>query len=106
LSNAAKILLAGGARPKNICWEVAGRVDLGTTAHGEGIILTQTAVTLQTGASMNGRLLAQTAVNIDSSTVVAPAPQSSTSLASCLLDCNQLAVRSAARTLGSAVTQS
>jgi hypothetical protein len=34
--------------------------------------LTQTSVTLRTGASINGRLLAQTAVNIDGSTVVEP----------------------------------
>ena len=38
----------------------------------EGVVLTQTSVTLRTGASINGRLLAQTAVNIDSSTVVEP----------------------------------
>jgi hypothetical protein len=49
-------------------------VELGTTAHLEGIVLTQTAVTLDTGASVNGRLLAQTAVNIASSVVVAPSP--------------------------------
>ncbi len=74
MSSTAKVLLAGGARPKNIFWQVAGRVELATTAHCEGIILTQTAVSLQTGASINGRLLAQTAVSLDGSTVVEPAP--------------------------------
>jgi hypothetical protein len=74
MSSAVKIHLAGGALPKNIFWQVAGLVDLGTTSHLEGVILTQTAVTLRTGASVNGRLLAQTAVNIDGSTVVEPAP--------------------------------
>ena len=59
---------------KAVFWPVAGLVDLGTTAHCEGIILTQTSVTLRTGASINGRLLAQTAVQIDASTVVEPAP--------------------------------
>ena len=72
-SSAAKILLAGGALPKNVFWQVAGLVDLGTTAHCEGVVLAQTSVTLRTGASINGRLLAQTAVNIDGSTVVEPA---------------------------------
>jgi hypothetical protein len=43
------------------------------TARGEGVILCQAAITLRTGASINGRLLAQTAVNIESSTVVEPA---------------------------------
>ena len=74
MSSGAKILLAGGALPKNIFWQVSGQVDLGTTAHGEGVVLCQTAIRLRTGASINGRLLAQTAVNIEGATVVEPAP--------------------------------
>jgi hypothetical protein len=74
VSSGAKVILAGGASSKNIFWQVAGLVDLGTTAHGEGVFLSQTSITLHTGASVNGRLLAQTAVAIDGSTVVAPAP--------------------------------
>ena len=74
ISNGAKIVLSGGARPENIIWQVSGLADLGTTAHGEGIILSQTSIALETGASVNGRLLAQTAVTIDSATVVEPAP--------------------------------
>jgi hypothetical protein len=56
VSNAVKIVLADGARSKNIFWQVAGYVDLGTTSHFEGVVLTQTAITLHTGASINGRL--------------------------------------------------
>ena len=74
VSSAARVLLAGGALPKNIFWEVAGSVDLGTTSHFEGVVLSKTAITLRTGASINGRLLAQTAVALDGNTVVAPAP--------------------------------
>ncbi|HXC17205.1 MAG TPA: ice-binding family protein [Holophagaceae bacterium] len=74
MSGATSIVLTGGALPKNIFWQVSGKVDIGTTAHFEGVVLTQTAVTLQTGASVNGRLLAQTAVSIDASTIVQPAP--------------------------------
>jgi hypothetical protein len=73
MSSGTKIVLAGGAQPKNIFWQVAGLVDLGTTAHTEGVVLTQTSVTLRTGASINGRLFAQTAVNLDGSSVVEPA---------------------------------
>jgi hypothetical protein len=73
-SSGARIVLAGGALPKNIYWQVAGRVELNTTAHAEGIILSQTSITLATGASINGRLFAQTAVNLDAATVVQPAP--------------------------------
>lgn len=73
LANAASVNLSGGARPENIFWQVAGLVEIGTTAHCEGVILTQTSITLGTGASINGRLLAQTAVSLDGSVVVAPA---------------------------------
>ena len=72
LESGVRVNLTGGALPSNIFWQVAGLVDLGTTAHCEGAILTATAVTLRTGASVNGRLLAQTAVSLDTSVVVAP----------------------------------
>ena len=72
--SAVKLVLAGGALPKNVFWQVAGAVDIGTTAHFAGVILCKTAITLRTGASVSGRLLAQTAVNIDSSVVVEPTP--------------------------------
>ena len=74
MSAAKHMILSGGARAKNIVWQVAGLVDFGTTSHAEGVVLTQTAITLQTGASINGRLLAQTAVNIAGATVTQPAP--------------------------------
>jgi len=68
------VLAPDGALAKNVFWQVSGLVALGTTAHFEGIILCQKAITLQAGACVNGRLLAQSAVSIDSSTIVAPAP--------------------------------
>jgi hypothetical protein len=74
VSSSAKIVLAGGALPKNIFWQVGGGANIGTTAHLEGNVLTQTAVAMATGSTVNGRLLAQTAVTLDGSTVVVPAP--------------------------------
>lgn len=73
MSSGADVILTGGAVPENVFWQVAGLVELGTTAHCEGIVLTQTSITLRTGASVNGRLLAQTAVDLDGNTVVEPA---------------------------------
>lgn len=73
ISSGAKVVLAGGALPKNIFWQVSGLADLGTTAHYEGTILSQTSITLRTGASINGRLLAQTAVTFDEGAAVKPA---------------------------------
>jgi hypothetical protein len=72
VSPAKKVFLSGGAQAKNIFWQVAGSVSIGTTAHFEGIILTQTSITMETGSSINGRLLAQTAVLLDTSTVTKP----------------------------------
>jgi Ice-binding-like len=72
MSSGAQVVLTGGALPENVFWQVAGLVELGTTAHVEGIVLTQTSITLSTGSSINGRLLAQTAISLDSSTVVEP----------------------------------
>jgi len=74
VSTGVSVLLAGGALPQNVFWQVAGLVDVGTTAHLEGVVLAQTAITLGTGASIDGRLLAQTAVSLDQATVTQPAP--------------------------------
>ena len=74
VSNAARVHLTGGALPKNVFWQVAGSVEIGTTAHVEGIILCKTMINLRTGSSIAGRLMAQSAVTLDSSTVVQPAP--------------------------------
>lgn len=67
-----KIILTGGAQAKNVFWQTAGTVSIGTGSHFEGIILSMTNITLGTNASIIGRLLAQTAVTLDASSVVAP----------------------------------
>jgi len=72
VANDVNVTLSG-ALPKNIFWQVSGEVQLGTNSHFEGIAISQTAITLGSGASVNGRLLAQTAVGINASTVVEPA---------------------------------
>ena len=74
MSSATSVILKGGAVSKNVFWQVAGSVDLGTTAHLEGVILTQTSITIGTGASIKGRLLAQTVVNLAAGAVVQAAP--------------------------------
>ena len=74
VSSAVSVHLTGGALAKNVFWQVAGSVDVGTTSHLEGIVLCQTMINLQTGASITGRLLAQTAVTLDANTVTQPAP--------------------------------
>jgi hypothetical protein len=67
-----RVILTGGAQAKNIFWQAADTVSIGTGAHFEGNILAKTNISLKTGASINGRLLAQTAVTLDQNTVNAP----------------------------------
>ncbi len=71
-SAGVKIKLAGGAQTKNIFWQVAGYAIFGTTSHFEGVVLSMTGITFQTGASFKGRALAQTAVILDANTVTQP----------------------------------
>ncbi len=84
-ANGTKIVLAGGAQAKNIFWQSFGNVAIGTTAHFEGILITQTSISLATGASINGRLLAQTAVTLDANAVHAPATTTEPTLDSSML---------------------
>ena len=72
-ASATQVILAGGARAKNIFWQVAGAVTVGTYAHFEGILLGKTVIALNTGATVNGRLLAQTAVTLQMNPVTQPA---------------------------------
>jgi hypothetical protein len=72
-SNGVAIHLKGGAQAKNIFWQVAGLVKLGTTSQFEGIILSKTLIAVQTHASINGRLLSQTAVTLQMNKVTQPA---------------------------------
>src|SRR4029078_111714 len=46
VATGTSIVLTGGAVPENVYWQVAGLVELGSTAHAEGIVLTQTSITL------------------------------------------------------------
>jgi hypothetical protein len=72
-ASATSVILAGGAQAKNIFWQAAGGVALGTTAHFSGVLLGQTMIAVKTGATVNGRLLAQTAVTLEKNAVTQPA---------------------------------
>jgi hypothetical protein len=72
VSSAVRVTLSNGAQARNIFWQLAGQATFGTTSHMEGIIMSKTAITLQTGATLNGRALAQTAVNLDANVVTKP----------------------------------
>jgi hypothetical protein len=59
-----------GGDPCNVWWREVSSATLGTNTSLIGNILASTSISLQTGASLNGRALAQTgAVTLDSNTI-------------------------------------
>lgn len=70
VADAAVVTLSGGALAERVFWQVAGQTTLGTTSDFSGIILCQTAIVLNTGATLHGKAMSQTAVTLDSGTVV------------------------------------
>ncbi|MFA6460924.1 MAG: ice-binding family protein [Candidatus Woesearchaeota archaeon] len=69
VSSSTQVILSDGAQVKNIFWQVGGKTTLGTTSSMKGIILCQTAIAVNTGATLNGRALAQTAVTLDANSI-------------------------------------
>jgi Ice-binding-like len=69
-ASAARVVLTGGAVAEHVFWQVAGVVAIGTTAHMEGVVMSATQITMNTGATANGRLLAQTAITLAGNTIV------------------------------------
>jgi hypothetical protein len=59
-----QVILSGCVQAKNIFWQVADFIWIGTDASMQGILLAQTKVDFITGSSLVGRVLAQTAVSL------------------------------------------
>ena len=72
VGSGAIITLSGGCQASNIFWQVGGQTTLGTTSSFQGIILCQTAIVMNTGATLTGRALAQTAVTLSANAVTSP----------------------------------
>jgi hypothetical protein len=72
-AGATQVTLTGGARAKNVFWQVAGAVTIGTDAHFEGIVLGKTMIAMNMGATVKGRLLAQAAVTLQMNAITQPA---------------------------------
>jgi uncharacterized repeat protein (TIGR02543 family) len=73
VANGTIITLANGAHAENIYWLVAGSgAMLGTTVQFQGNLLSKTLISLNTGATINGRLMAQTEVTLNANSVTKP----------------------------------
>jgi hypothetical protein len=70
---ASEVILSGGALPQNVYWVVGSSATLGTYSIFQGSILAQASVSVNTGATLDGRALALTgAVSLDTNTVTVP----------------------------------
>ncbi|MDD5224148.1 MAG: Ig-like domain-containing protein, partial [bacterium] len=75
ISNGVIVTLAGGALAKNIFWQVGTQATLGTTVNFSGTIMADASITMQTGATLNGRALAFTGtVALDQNIITIPSP--------------------------------
>ncbi len=70
-----QVILTNGAQAKNVFWQVGTSATFGSTSVFAGTVMADQAITMQTGATIDGRVLARiAAVSFDSNTVVRPAP--------------------------------
>jgi hypothetical protein len=70
---AGKVNLIGLAQSKNVIWQVGSSATLGTNTTLAGNIMALASITLNTGATLNGRALARNgAVTLDTNTVNVP----------------------------------
>ena len=70
-----QIVLSGSAKASNIFWQVGTSATLGTTSVFKGTIMADQSISLNTGATVEGRLVARIgAVTLAGNTIVKPAP--------------------------------
>jgi len=75
VGNGRQVILSGGAKASNVFWQVGTSATLGTTSVFKGTIMADQAITLQTGATLDGRILARiAAVSLDTNVITVPAP--------------------------------
>lgn len=72
-ASASSINLINGAQPCNIFWQVGSSATLGTNSTFEGTIMALTSVSVQTGATVDGRALARNGqVSLDTNVFTLP----------------------------------
>ena len=72
-ASSSTVVLENGAQACNVFWQVGSSATLGTTTNFAGTIIATTSITLDTGATINGRALALGgAVTMDTNTITVP----------------------------------
>src|SRR6185369_11473621 len=68
-----QVILSGGAQAANIYWQVGSSATIGANSVFKGTILASESVTMNTGATLEGRALARVgAVALDANTITVP----------------------------------
>jgi hypothetical protein len=79
-ASSSSVVLENGAQACNVFWQVGSSATLGTTTNFAGTIIATTSITLDTGATVNGRALALGgAVTMDANTITVPTCNASSS---------------------------
>jgi len=78
-----QVILSGGAQAANVFWQVGSSATIGGSSVFKGTIMADQSITMDTGATLEGRALARNgAVALDGNTVTIPTATSSTVLQS------------------------
>jgi hypothetical protein len=79
-ASGSRVIMLNGAQACNVFWQVGSSSTLGTNSTFVGTILALTSISLQTGATLDGRALARNGgVTLDSNTITRSACSTSTS---------------------------
>jgi hypothetical protein len=72
-ASSSTVALVGGAQACNVFWQVGSSATIGTASSFVGSVLALTSITLQTGATVQGRMLARNGqVALDTNTITRP----------------------------------
>jgi len=74
----SQVVLSGSAKASNVFWIAGSAITLGANSIMKGTMVASTAITLQTGANLEGRALNQgaaaAAISCDACTITVPTP--------------------------------